>query len=225
MKNRNTRIFLLEGKNYKFNVSVFMRLFVVKAAEFNMKLGEHEQFLADQLLVSKEAIHNWRNNLNGPSGIEIIQKIAEVWKVDFYSLIKEIKEIGRDDVSMNGNNETMLVREAIKKVYVAMVDFIEFFEKTNGLQIGDNNESNNELFSIACAKRDYAVTVLRKEMLDIPKDLHDKLYGFINDRFNYVLQGEPLEDEDARIWEQEVICVVEETYELLQEILVNFRVK
>ena len=76
--------------------------------------------------------------MNGPSGIEIIRKLAEVWRIDFYSLIKEMKETEMDGGSMVENKDVIYIREAIKKVYVAMVDFLEFFEKTNGLQRGFN---------------------------------------------------------------------------------------
>ena len=223
MKSKNTRVFLLEGKSYQFNFVVFMRLFIVKASEFNMKYGEHEQFLADELLVSREAIHNWRNNLNGPSGIDIIQNLATIWKVDYHCLLIEIKEIETEGVTMKVNDEISYVREAIKKVYGAMDDFLEFFEKTNGLQNGTTEETRNSLLLAANVKKDYVITVLRKEMLDIPEQLYDRLYGFINDRLNYILEGEPFEDEDPSLWTGDVIFVVEETYKLIQELLADYR--
>lgn len=224
MKGKSTRVFLLEGKSYQFNSAVFMRLFIAKASEFDMKYGAHEQFLADELLVSKEAIHNWRNNLNGPSGIDVIQNLATIWKIDFYCLLKEIKEVEMEGVSMTAKNEITYVRESIKKVYGAVVDFLEFFEKTNGLQDGIDEDARNGLRMTANAKKDYVITILRKEMLDIPKDLYGRLYGFINDRLNYILQGEPADDEDPSLWTGEVIFVVEETYDLIQELLVDYRV-
>lgn len=225
MQSKSTRVFLIDDKNFRFNFSVFKRMFLIKAKELNLKLGEYEQFLADELGVSKEAIHNWRNNLNGPSGVDFIEKLALIWKCDVKYLLTEIREIEKEDENMMKNiNEFAVSREALKNVYRAMLDFLDFFEKTNGFYTGRCGESRDVLLLQAQNNLNFVINVLKREMLDIPTDLYEKIENFVYNRFHYVMEGEYLEGEESwDDWVGQVIFVSEDIFKEIQELFAEYR--
>ena len=78
MHSMETKIFNLDGQKLRFDARTFEYSFRAYAQDSKMKKKDLEELLAEKVGVSREAVHNWRFAKNGPSDIEMIQKLAEV---------------------------------------------------------------------------------------------------------------------------------------------------
>lgn len=76
--------------------------------------------------MSSSAIHNWRFGSNGPGSIDLIKKASKYLKVDYMSFLRKNREIKEME------KLTMLQAEALKRIYDAIIDFLDDFDKTDG---------------------------------------------------------------------------------------------
>lgn len=91
-----------------------------------MKKGKVEKLLADKLFVSSSAIHNWRFGSNGPASIDLIKNAAKYLKADYMTLLRKNKEIKEME------KLSTLQIESLKRIYDAIIDFLDDFDKTDG---------------------------------------------------------------------------------------------
>lgn len=119
----STRKFVLDGADYYFNFVTFKQFFNHFA---NGKIGAYEAELGDSIGVSKETIHAWRNKCNGPSDLEKIKDIAEVWNIDYFTLLKKGDVITNINLSDRQKN-------SVYRVYSFISDFLAVFSESGGL--------------------------------------------------------------------------------------------
>ena len=86
---QETRTFHIDGSDYSFNFSAFRRFFKSYRAGTKRNITETEQAIADALSLSREAVHSWRFEKNGPSDIEVIKSLAEFLKIDDYRILQK----------------------------------------------------------------------------------------------------------------------------------------
>ena len=130
MISKSSKIFNIEDKKYQFNFQAFLHSFNsfrLKNDKKHIKVGELEEIISTNVNVSIDAVHNWRNQCNGPSDVEIIKGIAQTLEIqDFMILLKEV------EVTNNMNKLNIQQTESLKRIYDSIIDFLDDFEKTGG---------------------------------------------------------------------------------------------
>ena len=194
MKSKKLRTFILNEKEMVFNVRLFQELFNKNAKNNNIGIGVYEEEMSNVLFVDKSAIHNWRMNINGPGSIEIIQKIAKFWNINYEVLLVEV-----NDMRVEAGNNTKRLSEsekaALKKVYHSFLNYMKTFENTYGFLFnadGSEYDIKNAYFMYENLK--YA---LQLEYVDLKRTVYDELEAFFGGKLTYTLQHEYLPKEDT----------------------------
>ena len=183
MVSKSTKVFEIDGIKYQFNFSSFNTVFNSCCNNGKKRKGKLEEDIASELHISKDAVHNWRNQSNGPSDIEMIITLGEILKVDYMLLLKKNEE------SKTTMTYTGFQTQAIKRVYDAIIDFLDEFLQTDGFNdLWDafvDKETTKELiesliYEEADKKARSVDKVLTKEYfylhdLDIFKELSDAI--------------------------------------------------
>ena len=176
MVSKQTRIWIVEGKEVQFDFVRFNHLFKIKAHESGIGITKYEEVLADALLVDSSTIHNWRFNLNGPSDAEKVSSLEEFWKEEKNSLLREVV-MSKAEVSGLTDRELA----ALRNVYVSFKTFLDFFLSTNGF---DKDKCEWEPIESIW---EMLKSTIESEYIDLKKKLYDALYEFIENNLNDIV--------------------------------------
>ena len=200
-----------DGADYYFNFSVFKDLFSKKHIKEKTSIGELEENMANNINVSREAVHNWRFEQNGPADIETIYQIANYFNLSDVKLLLTKKK----GVDNNMLNELQI--QSAKKVYDSIIEFLDIFEKTNGfndLWFNIKKEPEfreDKLWNIATKEHNKVILSFNKEYFylkntQIYKDLENFIYNDLYEiydgklkyayRFEAQVDGNSTTDED-----------------------------
>ena len=181
---QETRTFHIDGSDYSFNFSAFGRFFKSYRAGTKRNITETEQAIADALSLSREAVHSWRFEKNGPSDIEVIKSLAEFLKIGDYRILL-IKKIGEHSMTVNDR-----ILDSLKRIYDAVILYLDYFDtsfayltdfyefKEAGL---DDNEARNETYNLASESLHDVEIVLQQEYIILHKlDIYSTLNSFIS---------------------------------------------
>lgn len=177
-----TTVFEIDNEKYQFNCLSFNQCINQYAKKNNMKKGKVENLLADKLFVSSSAIHNWRFGSNGPASIDLIKNAAKYLKADYMTLLRKNKEIKEME------KLSTLQIESLKRIYDAIIDFLDDFDKTDGFtgtlwyefQRKGSKHPEDDIYDYAQNKIEKVQKVFLKEYFY----LHDtEVYGELN---NYI---------------------------------------
>ena len=127
MVSKEMKSFCIENENYRFDNVTFNTYFKNYAKYTKINIGILEEMVATKLFVSQSAVHNWRFGSNGPGTIDLIRNLASAISISNYmSLLKKIVEVNKVE------EYNTLKIESIKRVYDAIIDFLEDFQNTDG---------------------------------------------------------------------------------------------
>lgn len=187
MISRNLRKFYVDEHQMSFDIETFRRLFM--KFKSNHKVGEYESILADVLCVDRATIHNWRMNSNGPSDLDKIKSLAAYWNIDYKTLLKfsgcEIMNLKLTDRE----------KEALRRVYGSILDFLDLFERTDGFIWTANiykyeGYGNKDGADIACDAYNSLFSALEHEYIDLGNHpLYDVLYNYIDEELFQIFDG------------------------------------
>lgn len=206
-----TRKIEYNNQIYYFNFTNFKELFTKELHKRNMPIYQLEEEIGDNIHLSKDAIHNWRFEKNGPSDINIIKALAKEFKLNNISILLEKKgdkkEYMLDDIQ----------KLSVKRIYDSIIEFLDTFQKTNGFNDlwfelnNDVKDRSEELCDIALEHVDKLHLMLKKEYIflkntNIYKELENFEYNDIYDtfdgkltyayRFEALVNGHPTTDDD-----------------------------
>lgn len=226
-----TRTFHINGSDYSFNFSAFDRFFRSYKNRINKNITDSEQTLADSLGVSRDAIHNWRCQKNGPADIGIIKAIAESFGINDYLILME-KKIG--EINMTANDRIL---DSLKKVYDAIILYLDYFDcsfgyltdfyefKEEGLS---DEEARDEIYSVASDSLHEVEVVLLQEYIILHKlDIYSKLESFVtrdlcdiwDSKLEYVDKRDQITDDNEGMYCHERYEVI---YNQLNEIMSEY---
>ena len=213
MQSKETKIFTVEGKNVRFNAKIFNRSFITYARNNKKKIGDLEELLAERIGVTKDAVHNWRFEKNGPSDIEMIKIMAEVLCIKNWTIFTKSSSEGEKIMQL-----TERQMDALKRVYDGIVEFLFEFERTDGFNNywfeysqGTKREVQDLIFDRVERKVDNLYLLLDKEYFDLGRhEIYDALCEYVNEdiyelfngklsyayRFEAVVEGNPTTSED-----------------------------
>ena len=185
MTSKNTKIFTIDNSEYQFDFSAFNIMFNKHCQFCRIKKGDFEEELAEKLNVSSSAVHNWRNIKNGPSELEMIKILSDIFKIDYKNLLKKI----RKDIPKMKYEQYQL--ESIKRIYDAIIIFLEEFLNTDGfndlwlefIDKGINKEFiEDKLYDYAMKQINNVNLILKQEYFYLHNlRIYDNLNTFIND--------------------------------------------
>lgn len=138
-------IFKIDGKEYQFCFDEFNNQFNVYKNTNGKMVKEVEEKIAEKANVSQSAVHQWKYEKNGPSEIEMIKAIADLFGIKNYKIfLRERSNIVK--------NWTEKQENSVKRVYDAVIDFLFEFEQTmgfNDLYVDIKNKYNSEGINIS----------------------------------------------------------------------------
>ena len=185
MNGESLRVFTIEGKRYRFDTSVFNKTFREFAKSRSIKLCDLEKLLSEKFCVSESAIRAWRFGQNGPSDLDLIESVAAFFKVPTMSLLKSPE---------GGNMSKQLTDrqlEALRRIYVAIVDYIDEFERSNGFndlwfELADEGVDaeniESKLYEIADNRHHKVLLAAEREGFDLKGlKIYEELLDFISE--------------------------------------------
>ena len=187
---KNTQTYTIDNVDYLFDKNVFKDLF--NRMRKNGSVAELEEEIANEIGVGISTVHSWRVGDNSPSDIEKIKDLASSLKLSSYEILLKKKE---------GNKSMQITerqKDSIKRIYDSIVEYFDFFERTNGFNdiwMDICNEYNNArqiedaLYRIADTAQQKCILVLKKEYielfrLDLYEELEEFVYDYLLDMYN-----------------------------------------
>lgn len=116
----------IDGNELTFDADAFRREFDRVRKDRGAKIGEMELELAEALFVTSDAVHAWRMHQNGPSDMEKLESLAGFLGVTPTELLRGVK--GKGMAYMLTDRQY----EALRRIYAAVVEYLDEFERTNG---------------------------------------------------------------------------------------------
>lgn len=214
MVSKETKLFYIGDNGYRFDSNSFNTYFKSSAKENEVKIGDFEEKIADELFITKEAVHNWRFGSNGPGSLEIIKKLANIISIsDYTKLLKKHVEVNKME------EYSTLKIESMKRVYDAIIEFLHDFLYTGGFttdlwyKFADMGSSDpeNDIYEYAENKMHAIELILEKEYFYlhdtkvyselceyVDNDLWDTFNGKVSYayRFEAIPDGNPTTQED-----------------------------
>lgn len=177
MISKEMKSFSIGTENYRFDSASFNTYFKKHASQNEIKIGSLEEEIADKLYVTTSTIHNWRCGSNGPGTLELIKNLANALSIsDYMNLLKKNVEVNKME------EYATLKIESIKRIYDAVIDFLNDFYNTDGFtgalwyefKRNGSSDPEEDIF-------DYAENKIRAVSLVLQKEyfyLHDtKVYS------------------------------------------------
>ena len=193
-----TRRLYYNNSYYYFNFSHFKELINIKNTTENKRLYIIEEELADYTNSSKSAVHNWRNEQNGPGSIEIVEKIAE-----YFNLTKVNSLLTKERNNMLKILSEMQI-QSMKRIYDSILCFLNTFYITDGFNniwldnlIPKFNE--NKILEYAENEHNKVKLVLKQEFfylkntkvyVDLENYIYNDLYDIYDEKLSYAFRFE-----------------------------------
>lgn len=197
---------------YFFDHDIFNDMFNRKCNKDRLMIKDVEEQLANAINVSKDTVHSWRYKTYSPNDLNLVNDIA-----NYFGYEKDVllcKKGG--DVKMKKMSDIELM--SVKRVYESIIEFLEYFYKTNGFndlwfdfEKLEPSLREEKLWEIAEKEHDNVMLSLKKEYpiigkIQIYTDLINFIYNDLYDiydgkltyayRFEAIPDGNPTTDED-----------------------------
>ena len=176
MQSCKTKTYKVNGKTYAFDFFCFNEYFNTFRKENKLSVGDAELLLAEKVGISENAVHSWRNRVNAPSDISMIDPIAETLGVSN----KNTLLIERKEKKMENLNERQM--EAVKRIFDSIIQLLydikvnrpneAILEKfIDSLREKYPDATHEELRDLAFGDEGFASVTYEMEQLDLM--LHD----------------------------------------------------
>ena len=180
---KSLKIFEYQNKNYQFDAKKFDDISKRYKSKKRMTLRNIESLIASKVNISEDAVRNWRYGKNGPSSLEMIEKISEVLELkDLTSLLVEI-DGGKQMITITDREKV-----ALKKVYDSIVDFLYEFLDTDGFYLimddiknGTGCEFTENMYDEISEKLSNVYRTHNREYFDLGRhEVYNELNEYIN---------------------------------------------
>ena len=201
----------IKGKKYQFSNSKFSEHFNYYRKKNEINNDFLEQSFADKLHVEKATVQSWKFGPSGPSGLDIIEKLSELLKLDSYLYL-----LTEDKIIMKLND---LQLQSAKRIYDAFVGFLHEFDISDGFTTSmwdkflnkGSKDPEEDIYEYVEKLVDNIDLVIRKEYFylhDLPiyndfieffnEDLYNTFDGKLSYayRFEAIPDGNPTTEED-----------------------------
>lgn len=184
MKAKRLATYTVDGLEYQFDTRTFNEIFRRAARiQSRMSLSSFEQQVGDAVSVSSSTVHAWRLGNNAPADIERVCELA-----NYFGLSKDtlLKQSGRERPMKGKYTDRQL--EALRRIYAAVIDFLDEFQRTMGFtiywfDIVDSGvapeHTENQLCELVDRKHLDVVKEIKKEAFDLRgAEIYDALLDY-----------------------------------------------
>ena len=188
---KETKVFNIGNKKYRFNSMMFQKLFNEKCKQEKIGPGDLEEKMANKIHISSSAVHSWRFGFTGPSDLTSITTISNLFDVSFGSLLHEVKE--------NNMQITERQKDSLKRVYDSIIEYLNKFDETEGFTIygeifkkqGIHKDLiEGKVYDVADAEQRKVALVLQKEYIELYKlDVYSELQEYVNENLIDIYDG------------------------------------
>lgn len=182
---KNIKTYSINGVSYQFDSNIFNQYFTLRRKEQGVTSEEFERELGKEMHVSESTIHSWRFGKNGPSSLDIVKQIADYF--DVAMVIDILKKVEEREIVQTTERQ----KDSIKRIYDAVIVYLDFFEKTDGFndlwhKIANMCQSSKEvessLYDIAENQIRKIELILQQEYIELHRlDVYSELVEYVSD--------------------------------------------
>lgn len=188
---KNLKVFQYQEKQVQFNTKSFDDLSKEYKAKKRITLAHIESEIANMVNVSEEAVRNWRFGKNGPSTLQMIEGIGKVLELSDWTILLN---------KCDGGNAMAVITErekdALKRVYDSIIDFLYEFIDNDGFDIllydvehQSHTEFTQDMYDEIAEKVKNIYRTLNKEYFDLGRlevynELNEYITTYIYDMFD-----------------------------------------
>ena len=188
---KNLKVFQYQDIEVQFNAKSFDDLSKEYKQKKKVTLGSIEAEIAREVNVSEEAVRNWRFGKNGPGELEMIQGIAKVLELKNWTILLEKYDGGKTMAAITDRE-----KDALKRVYDSIIDFLYEFIDSDGFEIvmydvehQIRSEFTEAMYDDIANKVRNIHRTLNKEYFDLGKhevynELNEYITTYIYDMFD-----------------------------------------
>lgn len=188
---KNLKVFQYQDIEVQFNAKSFDDLSKEYKQKKKVTLGSIEADIAKEVKVSEEAVRNWRFGKNGPSELEMIKGIAKVLELSNWTILLEKYDGGKTMAAITDRE-----KDALKRVYDSIIDFLYEFIDSDGFEIvmydvehQIRSEFTEAMYDDIADKVRNIHRTLNKEYFDLGKhevynELNEYITTYIYDMFD-----------------------------------------
>lgn len=188
---KNLKVFQYQDIEVQFNAKSFDDLSKEYKQKKKVTLGSIEAEIAREVNVSEEAVRNWRFGKNGPGELEMIQGIAKVLELKNWTILLEKFDGGKTMAAITDRE-----KDALKRVYDSIIDFLYEFIDSDGFEIvmydvehQIRSEFTEAMYDDIANKVRNIHRTLNKEYFDLGKhevynELNEYITTYIYDMFD-----------------------------------------
>lgn len=187
-----SRVFKIYDNNKIFDSAAFKNYFEVMKKKTHISGEKMEQQLAEQLNISKDAIHKWVYEKNGPGNLELIKNLANALDIkDYRELLMDIDE---EKQMISITNRQM---DAVKRIYDVCIWFLDEFEATDGFndywykyKTAGVEDPEEAIWNLVEGYIRKIYLVLRQEYFDLHDcEIYEALKDFVNEDLYETFNG------------------------------------
>ena len=212
MKSRKTRVFRIDGTDYRFNSQAFRSYIDSITGKAGGRTKEElYAILETECGTSPDALKNWMYGKNGPSDILIIRRVADAVGIDDWMiLLKKVCDKNDTDISgkeKNMNGLTDRQKDAAKRVYDVLVWFLEEYSNSDGFRCWNEMLGEDEIFGVITEMKDKVSLVINQEYFDLhDNDIYSEFCEFsaedLPDVYPAYIRDDANTDYIRRIWHE-----------------------
>ncbi len=199
---KNLKVFYYQGKKYQFDAKKFDDISKQYKHRKRVSLSSIEAKIADLINISEDAVRNWRYEKNGPSELDMIQKIATVLEIsDWKVLLREVDE--GTVISEMTDRE----KDALKRIYDCIIDFLYEFASTDGFELVMDDIKNGircnfteKMYDEISEKVSNVYRTHNKEYFDLGRhEVYNEINEYINNYVYDMFDGKISYEDGTRI--------------------------
>ena len=182
MKSNKTRVFTYNRRKVVFDKMQFTMAFNNYRNTNQIPVMKLEEDISNELFLTREAIHNWRNGYNGPSDLKTVEMLAAFFRIPSDSLLSDYRE---ERNSMGNYSDEQI--DSVKKLTDGLWTYIFMFNITEGFTVHVDIDTGEQSFLDAGANYqdefyDKLVGLFRKEYFSLHgTKVYDELEALLND--------------------------------------------
>lgn len=186
------KVFQYQNKQYQFSSYDFDRCLRNEKTKRKVTFKALIEEISNKANVSEEAVRNWRFARNGPSELEMVERIREVLGYeDITILLKEYE--GEETMARLTDRE----KEALKRVYDSIIEFLYEFIDSDGFDIVLDDIKNTgilggygDFYDEVAEKAKNVYRTLDKEFFDLGRhEVYGELSEYISDYIYEMFDG------------------------------------
>ncbi|MBE5954974.1 MAG: hypothetical protein E7253_00810 [Lachnospiraceae bacterium] len=182
----------MDDQKYQFDDQSFFRYYEGFRKKEKMKKGALDEYLGDQIRVSSETVKGWRCKKYGPSELEMIKRIGEVFRMKDWKVLLKLVDEKEDTMGLTSQQ-----KESLKRVYDVIMDFLFEFERTDGFNdywisysLSGEKDIEDKIILLVDDKIAGIDLVLNKEYFYLGEhDVFDELAEYVGDTINSIVDG------------------------------------